>query len=148
MWIARDKTDYLYLYNIKPEKGNVQWQIPSNESGMITKIDSALLPEVKWEDEEPTEVEIVPVKHKVPDTIESFVQKNLDKEVTVTISDCDFTGNIVGYNKDYSNDFVILELACNLLGWTSFNRNDVILSTNVGSGRFWYVRREIVETQM
>lgn len=60
MWIARDKTDYLYLYNIKPEKGNVQWQIPSNESGMITKIDSALLPEVKWEDEEPTEVDIIP----------------------------------------------------------------------------------------
>ena len=64
MWVARDKTDYLYLYDVKPEKYTVQWQIPSNERGTIAKIDSALLPEVKWEDEEPTEIDIVPKVRK------------------------------------------------------------------------------------
>ena len=60
MWVARDKSSNLYLYNTKPEKGNVQWQIPSAEIGTIAKIDSALLPEVKWEDDEPLEVDIIP----------------------------------------------------------------------------------------
>lgn len=60
MWVARDKSDYLYVYTEKPKKGSIQWQIPSVENGMIAQIDSALLPEVKWEDEEPTEVDIVP----------------------------------------------------------------------------------------
>ena len=60
MWIARDKSDYLCVYTEKPEKGSIQWQIPSNEGGMIVTIDSALFPEVKWVDEEPTEVDIVP----------------------------------------------------------------------------------------
>ena len=60
MWVARDKNGNLYLYSIKPEKGNVQWQIPANESGIIAKLDSELVPSVKWEDEEPTEVDIIP----------------------------------------------------------------------------------------
>lgn len=64
MWVARDKSGYLYVYTEKPKKGSIQWQIPSVEIGMIVQIDSALLPEVKWEDEEPTEVDIVPKVEK------------------------------------------------------------------------------------
>ena len=43
MYIARDKDGDLYLYKKQPVKYS----------------ESSLFPEVKWEDEEPTEVELV-----------------------------------------------------------------------------------------
>ena len=72
MWIARDLDGDLYLYDIKPEKGNIQWQIPCNESGIIAMLDSESFPNVKWEDEEPTEVDIVPKSSKEYNTPKSI----------------------------------------------------------------------------
>lgn len=56
MWVARDKNNWLYLYTEKPEKGRNEW---NSDEDMI-EINSSLFPEVKWEDEEPLEVAIVP----------------------------------------------------------------------------------------
>ena len=55
MWVARDKNNWLYLYTEKPEKGRNEWD--SDEDTI--EINSSLFPEVKWEDKEPTEVDIV-----------------------------------------------------------------------------------------
>ena len=59
MWIARDKNGCLYLYEAKPQKFNYR-DIWDNDGNGAHHIDDALFPEVKWEDEEPTEVDIVP----------------------------------------------------------------------------------------
>ena len=57
MWIARDKTEMLYLFKTKPIKNEAVW---IEESGTIeiTQLDMRLFPEVKWSDKEPTEVEL------------------------------------------------------------------------------------------
>lgn len=146
MWVARDKTGYLYLYNIKPEKGTVQWQIPSYESEVIIKIDSALLPEVKWEDEKPTEVEIVP-KQVVQISVENnslidYVTAKLNQIVTVDL-DGKLTGKIVGYSYDTSNrpNYVIIEVF-DRTGWKLLKSRDVILSEEVKNKQFLYVSLE------
>jgi len=54
-WVARDEVADLYLYNEKPHKSDYcpEWE------GKCFKIDDfALFPQVKWEDEEPTKVEL------------------------------------------------------------------------------------------
>ena len=61
LYIARDKDESLYLYKYKPEKYNAVW---SDCLGFMEKLDSNLFPEVKWEDKEPTEVELV-IKKKI-----------------------------------------------------------------------------------
>lgn len=58
MYIARDKDGDLYLYKKQPVKYSESWQ-PSKTSNDWIKLDSSLFPEVTWEDEEPTEVELV-----------------------------------------------------------------------------------------
>ena len=56
-WIARDEDNYLGLYTSKPIKNEYGWQIDSqNADFMILK--NTLFPQVKWEDDEPTEVEL------------------------------------------------------------------------------------------
>ena len=53
MWIARDENGTLNLFlNDKPIKCDYGWFRPK------LNIDSKLFPEVKWEDEEPTEIEM------------------------------------------------------------------------------------------
>jgi hypothetical protein len=54
LYAARDKDGTLFLCEDKPIKMNVKgyWLIP--EDDFWTKIDNSLLPNVKWEDEEPT----------------------------------------------------------------------------------------------
>lgn len=54
LYVARDKDESLYLYEYKPKKYNTVW---CDGIGFLEKLDSNLFPEVKWEDEEPTEVE-------------------------------------------------------------------------------------------
>lgn len=54
MYIARDKIGKLYFHREKPYKFGSQW-INDN---FYFSIDSSLFPEVKWEDEEPTEIEL------------------------------------------------------------------------------------------
>lgn len=61
MWIARDKDNSLYLYNVKPAKSGDIWRmIGQSTYGQAMEIDYNLFPNVKWEDEEPLEVEIIP----------------------------------------------------------------------------------------
>lgn len=55
LYVARDKNGRLYLYKHKPKKYNIVWTNPA----FIEELDSNLFPEVRWEDEEPTEVELV-----------------------------------------------------------------------------------------
>ena len=57
-FIARDSDGRLFLYSLNPPiKETTQWVILDGRSDMF-KIDDKLFPEVKWEDEEPTEINI------------------------------------------------------------------------------------------
>lgn len=60
LYIARDKDESLYLYECKPEKHSTIW----HSSGFVEQLDTYWFPEVKWKDEEPTEVELV-IKKKI-----------------------------------------------------------------------------------
>lgn len=57
-WVARDKGGYLWLYTEKPEKWTETWQ----SGGQNSYIGEDLLPEVKWEDDEPTLIRIDLIK--------------------------------------------------------------------------------------
>lgn len=61
MYVARDKGGRLFLYFTKPIKIGVfdRWCSVSSRPNDYNEINSSLFPEVKWEDEEPTEVELV-----------------------------------------------------------------------------------------
>lgn len=59
MYVARDRDGDLYLYKKKPVKYSGSWQLCSDNPHYFYKIDASLFPEVSWEDEEPTEVELV-----------------------------------------------------------------------------------------
>jgi len=55
-WIARDKNGSLWLYSDEPWKGALGWKV---DCGVwIESLDSSEFPEVKWEDENATEVEL------------------------------------------------------------------------------------------
>lgn len=53
-WVARDENGMLYLYLAKPKKYKSKWY-PNIRSDYF-EIDRKFFPEVKWEDEEPTEL--------------------------------------------------------------------------------------------
>lgn len=55
-WVAREKDGRLYLYLAPPRKGSGEW-LPDINTAYF-KIDRDLFPEVKWEDEEPKEIEL------------------------------------------------------------------------------------------
>ena len=56
MWVARDEDGVVCFYNMKPRKEETQWN--SNYTAVV--INCSLFPDVKWEDKEPLEVDIVP----------------------------------------------------------------------------------------
>lgn len=60
MYIARDKDGDLLLFTERPVKADDGefWQ-PTKHCFDWIRLDPSLFPEVKWEDEEPTEVELV-----------------------------------------------------------------------------------------
>lgn len=61
MWLARDKCGSLFLYREKPNKTGIMW---NNDFGeLFLDEEDKEFPEVKWEDEEPTEVELI-IKQK------------------------------------------------------------------------------------
>lgn len=62
MWVARDKNGTLWLYDKKPRKKKRVgcW---SNDTAGMMRVFKPSFPKVKWEDEEPTEVELT-IKHK------------------------------------------------------------------------------------
>lgn len=56
-YVTRDKNDSLYFSNSRPIKSFSIWEI--HNSGDFIKLDTNMFPEVKWEDKEPTEVELI-----------------------------------------------------------------------------------------
>lgn len=58
MYVARDRCGDLCLFTGRPVKIDEYWQ-PTKHCFDWIRLDSELFPEVKWEDEEPTEVELV-----------------------------------------------------------------------------------------
>ena len=54
-WVARDYDGSLYMFPDKPKKMSDYWYAP--EVGYM-KLNDSLFPEVKWEDEEPTEIRL------------------------------------------------------------------------------------------
>lgn len=147
MWVARDKDNSLYLYNVKPAKSGGIWRIIGLSTyGQAMEIDYNLFPNVKWEDEEPTEVEIVP-KQVVQISVENnslidYVTAKLNQIVTVDL-DGKLTGKIVGYSYDASNrpNYVIIEVF-DRTGWKLLKSRDVILSEEVKNKQFLYVSLE------
>ena len=63
MWIARDKDGILGFYFNKPIKGINEWS-PMFEDENYVAVDSNMFPEVKWEDEEPRELVLKPIKEE------------------------------------------------------------------------------------
>ena len=57
MWVARDKSGSLWLYEYKPQKYNGIWLYRFTEP--VLSIDNSLFPEVQWSDNEPTKVKLV-----------------------------------------------------------------------------------------
>lgn len=57
-WIARDKVTGLHVYNEKPHKSDYYPEWVSVEGKYFRIDDSNLFPQVKWEDDEPTKVEL------------------------------------------------------------------------------------------
>lgn len=55
-WVARDEDGMLYLYLAKPRKNQSKW-LPNIRFEFI-ELSRESFPEVKWEDEEPTEIEL------------------------------------------------------------------------------------------
>ena len=55
-WVARDENGMLYLYLAKPRK--YQWTWMPNISFEFIELSRESFPEVKWEDEEPTEIRL------------------------------------------------------------------------------------------
>lgn len=62
-WIARDRDECLGLFTAKPKKKNDTWEITPYEGTWSIipdpdKMFSNISSQVKWEDDEPTEVEL------------------------------------------------------------------------------------------
>jgi len=57
-WIARDEKTGLHIYNEKPHKSDYYNEWVGIEGIYFRINDSNLFPQVKWEDEEPTKVEL------------------------------------------------------------------------------------------
>lgn len=61
MYVARDKDGHLWLYEKKPLKQLTYW---ISEDGDSQILDINLFPEVKWEDKEPRELVLKPIKEE------------------------------------------------------------------------------------
>lgn len=64
MWIARDKNGSLWLYNEKPIKFRDGTWKGQTEFVRTSKMSEDLFPEVKWEDKEPRELVLKPIKEE------------------------------------------------------------------------------------
>lgn len=55
-WIARDMDFRVWLYFSKPTKTKVLWR--TGNSNDLLRLNDSDFPNVKWEDKDPTEVEV------------------------------------------------------------------------------------------
>lgn len=60
MWIARDENGSLWLFGEKPYRKSYYWT--SGDGNCQSLMNSDWFPEVKWEDEEPRELILKPIK--------------------------------------------------------------------------------------
>lgn len=106
-YIARDKNGDLYIYTKwKPYKGDCVWC--TGKPYCSTKIDNNILPEIKWEDKEPTEVSIEIVSQQTreqPNQQIKFDPKTLKPFDKVIVTDsehynwkCDLFSHIVEHS--------------------------------------------------
>ena len=56
LYLARNKNGRLHLYNHIPIKGEEEWW---SYHGYLLRLHKHQFPEIKWEDEKPTEVKLV-----------------------------------------------------------------------------------------
>lgn len=63
MWVARDSSGSLYVYTDKPKKLLEEGYWFSSK-GVCCDILSDLWPEISWEDKEPRELVLKPIKKK------------------------------------------------------------------------------------
>ena len=91
-WVARDKDGILYLYTWKPRKSQSKW-IPNIRFDLIEFIELSResFPEVKWEDEEPTEVSIT-IKRNEESKIKSALNPLCRIALFVSILSCTVIG--------------------------------------------------------
>lgn len=58
-WIARNEDTSLYIYIGEcPYKTDCDWDVIYRDGDYIQELNSNLYPQVKWEDEEPTKIEL------------------------------------------------------------------------------------------
>ena len=58
-WVARDEDTSLYIYIGEcPYKTDCDWDVIYRDGDYIQELNSNLYPQVKWEDKEPTKVEV------------------------------------------------------------------------------------------
>lgn len=65
MWVARDSDGMLCIYRYKPSKGREMWikNPQDKELDGMRIIPEDCFPEVKWEDKEPRELILKPIKN-------------------------------------------------------------------------------------
>lgn len=90
-WVARDKDGMLYLYTFKPRKSQSKW-LPNIRFDLIEFIELSResFPEVKWEDEEPTEIELS--IHKKDESKKSVLSSFCRIALFVSILSCTVIG--------------------------------------------------------
>ena len=54
-WLARDLDGWLYFYEYEPFKKGSEWR---SDGGILGPIHDDDYPQISWEDEDPTEVEL------------------------------------------------------------------------------------------
>ena len=57
-WVARNENGDLNVYTDEPYKGNGTWYLEMFNEGRYFAIRRRAFPQVKWEDDEPTKVEL------------------------------------------------------------------------------------------
>ena len=110
-FIARDRDNELFIYfGKKPYKAKNEWSFYDGEHVSFAKIpDEDLFPDVKWDDEEPTEVSIELVGEKAQQPQEQlksqtkFDTKMLKPFDKVLVRDCEYhkwTCNLFSHMSD------------------------------------------------
>lgn len=61
MWIARDRNGELWMFKERPGRMTNVWGVEFVED-IITRLPKQIFPEVKWEDAEPRELVLKPIK--------------------------------------------------------------------------------------
>lgn len=88
-WVARDENGMLYMYPDKPKKRSYDWY--ANKVGYL-KLEDSLFSEVKWEDEEPTEIKLSIKKNMEKSKIKSALSSLCRIALFVSILSCTLIG--------------------------------------------------------